>query len=54
MTHIARRTPTAETHDRHATRRRAALRHVLARTAGILVLLAALAAAFGGWVAVLL
>lgn len=54
MTYIARRTPNADTADRHATRRRPALRHAVARAAGILTVLAALAAAFGGWLAVLL
>lgn len=54
MTHVAPRTPTADTPVRGATRRRAALAHALARVAGVLTLLAALAAAFGGWVAVLL
>lgn len=54
MTHVAPRTPTAHPHDRRATRRRDARRRALARAAGILTVLAALAAAVGGWVAVLL
>jgi hypothetical protein len=49
MTHITRRTSTDDAYGR-----RAALGHALARVAGILIVLAAVAAAFGGWVAVLL
>ena len=54
MTHVAPRKPTADTHARRARRRAAAIAHVLARAAGVLAVLLALAAAFGGWVAVLL
>lgn len=54
MTHVAPRTPNADTPVRRTPDRLAVLRRALARAAGILTVLAALAAAFGGWVAVLL